>query len=59
MASSSVTVTNGANQAQITVKLQNSNGDPAGVPDVKVAASGNTVVVINSNQQIVVTTDPN
>jgi hypothetical protein len=52
----SVTVTNGAASGQLTVKLQTANGDPVGTPDVKVAAGGNTVVVINFDQRIVVTT---
>lgn len=54
MAQSSVTVTVGANFSPVTVKLQTINGDPCGQPDIQVAASGNTVVVVNENQRILV-----
>lgn len=55
MATSSVTVSVGATFAPVTVKLQTINGEPCGQADIQVAASANTVVVINENQRIVVT----
>lgn len=55
MANSSFTITNGDAQAQLTVKLQTSNGDPTGTVDVKVPGGENTVVAVSSGQRIVIT----